>query len=68
MVYMATFGGSLRLPEGLDPTFWVPIDPAEREEGERNVYKPISSVNGTAQWVSIRKRIRLREWEVSRDR
>ena len=65
VVYMATFGGRASLPAAIDPNFWVPVQPAGRGKENRGSYDPISSVNGIAQWVSIRKHIVLGEGEVS---
>lgn len=65
VAYLATFGRRTRLPCALDPVYWVPIRPAECEENDRNIYDPIPSINGVAQWVSIRKRILLKDLKVS---
>ena len=65
VAYMATFGGKKCLPLAIDPVYWVPILPAERNNGTRDIYDPITSVNGIAQWVSIRRSIPLRGARVS---
>ena len=65
VAYLATFGGRERLPIAIDPVFWIPVLPAVAEEGDRNVYEPMSSINGVPQWISIRKRIAIKQEEVS---
>ena len=64
VAYLATFGRSTRLPAAVDPSYWVPVLPAVCEGGDRNVFEPLPDVNGIAQWVSVRKRIYLKEREV----
>ena len=65
MTYLATFGGRESLPVAIDPVFWIPVLPAVTGEGRRNVYEPMASINGIAQWISIRKRIAVKQEEVS---
>lgn len=65
VVYLATFGGRTSIPENINPAFWVPVLPAVREDGDRGYYEPLKSINGTHQWVSIRRRILLTDKKVS---
>ena len=65
VAYLVTFGRRTHLPCTLDPIYWVPIHPAECEDGDHNIYDPIPSINGVAQWISIRKQIPLRDSKVS---
>ena len=65
VVYLATFGGRKELPTAIDPAFWVAVHPARREVGDRNIFNPIGRINGISQWVSIRRKITIRETEVS---
>ena len=54
-VYLATFSRRTSLPSTLDPVFWLPVLPVESEEGSRDLYEPLPSINGVPQWVSLRR-------------
>ncbi|CCL99536.1 uncharacterized protein FIBRA_01554 [Fibroporia radiculosa] len=53
VTYLATFGGSKKLPTTLQEVYWYPIEPAEKE----GKHEPLPELNpGVAQWASLRKK------------
>ena len=68
VLYFVTFGRRMTLPTPINPAFWVPVRPVFREVGNHNMYDPISSIKGITQWVSIRRKINIKEEEVSVNR
>ncbi|GBE85424.1 hypothetical protein BKA93DRAFT_828887 [Sparassis latifolia] len=53
VTYLATFNQSKTLPASFtDKSYWYPVSPATKE----GTLDPLPSLNGTAQWVSLRKK------------